>query len=63
MPRKEILTLGHADKETIDFLEKARAADGLRVRIGTNVYVVRVSTESVSRSGRSFLTQDQKSDG
>ncbi|WP_017965649.1 hypothetical protein [Rhizobium leguminosarum] len=57
MPSKEILVLGEGDKEIIDFLEKARAANGLRVQLGNDVFSVKISSETVSDEGRAFLTQ------
>ncbi|MGO7689952.1 hypothetical protein ACC696_35650 [Rhizobium ruizarguesonis] len=57
MPSKEILVLGEGDKEIIDFLEKARAANGLRVKLGKEVFFVKVSAETVSDKGREFLTK------
>lgn len=57
MPSKEILVLGEGDEEIIDFLEKARAANGLRVKRGKEVFFVKVSAETVSDQGREFLTK------
>ncbi|MGO8061414.1 hypothetical protein ACC716_24815 [Rhizobium johnstonii] len=57
MPSKEILVLGEGDKEIIDFLEKARAANGLRVKLGKEVFFVKVSAETVPDKGREFLTK------
>uniref|UniRef100_UPI003D062841 hypothetical protein n=1 Tax=Rhizobium pisi TaxID=574561 RepID=UPI003D062841 len=47
----------HGDKEIIDFLEKARAADGLRVQLGKDVFSVKISSETVSDKGREYLTK------
>lgn len=49
--------LGEGDKEIIDFLEKARAANGLRVQLGNDLFSVKISSETVSHEGRAFLTQ------
>ncbi|TBD84806.1 hypothetical protein [Rhizobium ruizarguesonis] len=57
MPSKEIFVLGEGDKEIIDFLEKARAANGLRVQLGNDVFSVMISSETVSDKGRAFLTK------
>ncbi|RWX19243.1 hypothetical protein EHI45_00965 [Rhizobium leguminosarum] len=57
MPSKEILVLGEGDKEIIDFLEKARAANGLRVQLGKDVFSVKISSETVSDKGREYLTK------
>ncbi len=57
MPSKEILVLGEGDKEIIDFLEKVRAASGLRVQLGNDVFSVKISSETVSDKGRAFLTK------
>jgi hypothetical protein len=57
MPSKGITLLGEGDKEILDFLEKARASDGLRVQIGADVFVVKVHPDSASKSGRDFLTR------
>ncbi|MBY5537711.1 hypothetical protein HFO58_31975 [Rhizobium leguminosarum] len=57
MPSKEILVLGEGDKEIIDFLEKARAANGLRVQLGKDVFSVKISSETVSNAGREYLTK------
>ncbi|MBB4232192.1 hypothetical protein [Rhizobium mongolense] len=57
MPSKEIIVIGEQDKEVADFLEKLLAAGTLRVQIGANVFVVRVSPDYVSQSARDFLTK------
>ncbi|MBY5353570.1 hypothetical protein G9X64_32020 [Rhizobium sophorae] len=57
MPSKEIFVLGEGDKEIIDFLEKVRAANGLRVQLGKDVFSVTISSESVSDKGREYLTK------
>lgn len=57
MRSKEIVVLGEVDKEVKDFLERARAADGLRVQVGSDVFVVKVSNDSVPQSARDFLTK------
>ncbi|WP_165447975.1 hypothetical protein [Rhizobium leguminosarum] len=49
--------LGKGDKEIIDFLEKARAANGLRVQLGSDVFSVKISSETVSDKGREYLTK------
>ncbi|MGO7804891.1 hypothetical protein ACC778_24830 [Rhizobium ruizarguesonis] len=57
MPSKEIIVIGEEDKEVADFLEKVRAANGLRVQLGDDVFSVKISSETVSDKGRAFLTK------
>lgn len=61
MPSKEILVLGEGDKEIIDFLEKVRAANGLWVQLGNDVFSVKIYSETVSDKGRAFLTKGGRS--
>lgn len=60
MQSNEILLLGEGDKEIIDFLEKARATNGLRVSVGTDVFVVKVTNDTVTQAGREFLTKTDR---
>jgi hypothetical protein len=57
MPSKEITVVGEHDKEVADFLEKLRAAGQLRVRLGTEIFVVKMAAETLSAEGRDFLTR------
>jgi hypothetical protein len=57
MPSKEIIVIGDNDKEVADFLEKLRVAGQLRVQLGPDVFVVRMSAEGISTKGRDFLTR------
>ncbi|MCA2434869.1 hypothetical protein HFN06_25880 [Rhizobium leguminosarum] len=54
---KEITVLGEDDKEIIDFLEKVRLANGVRVQVGSDVLIVKVSNEKITQSGRDYLTK------
>ncbi|WP_037094254.1 hypothetical protein [Rhizobium leguminosarum] len=62
MPSREIILIGEQDKEVADFLEKARASGSLRVLVGGEVLVVKVSSERVSLKGRDFLTKGHRFD-
>ena len=57
MSSKEIIVIDAKDKEVCDFLERLRVAGHLRVQLGTEVYSVKISSESVSDKGRDFLTK------
>ena len=63
MRPKEILVLGDGDAEVLDFLERARSVGPLRVKIGDDVFLVKVTPDSVSPSARAFLTGPKKADG
>jgi hypothetical protein len=57
MAPKEIPVLEIENEEVLAFVEQARLHGPLHVKIGSVVYSVKVSLETVSPSARDFLTK------
>lgn len=62
MRTKEIIELHDTDQDIIDFLERALLSGPLRVKIGDEVRLVKVSSERVNQEARDFLTKGHLSD-
>jgi hypothetical protein len=62
MRPKAIVKLNDDDKEISAFLERVLASGPVRVQVGDETYLVKVSSEKVSRGGRDFLTKHQSQD-
>ena len=60
MKTTEILDIGADKNELREFLELARDEGPLRVKIGDDVFSVKVSPETVSTSAREFLTKSSR---